>query len=134
LRFGQTFVQTVLIIEFGVWQRRNPNLHREIGLAANNTTGNGPGAVRHRDSGCHRRTRMVLGSTADNPIGLSHYAAPFFDWDARRGEIKEAFVTSWQADPRYACGKFTLLALQWQCSNANIPQPKTETTVTGKDS
>ncbi|KAK3296706.1 glycoside hydrolase family 47 protein [Chaetomium fimeti] len=42
---------------------------------------------------------------ADNPIGFSHHAAPYVDWDARREEVKEAFSTSWEAYSQYAWGK-----------------------------
>jgi len=43
---------------------------------------------------------------ADNPVGFSHYGASFVDWDARREEVKDAFVTSWQAYSQYAWGEF----------------------------
>jgi len=42
---------------------------------------------------------------ADNPIGFSQYSASFVDWDARRDEVKEAFVTSWQGYSQYAWGE-----------------------------
>lgn len=46
---------------------------------------------------------------ADNPIGFSHYGAPLVDWDARREEVKEAFVTSWEAYSQHAWGELEFL-------------------------
>lgn len=42
---------------------------------------------------------------SDNAIGVSHYGAPIVDWDFRREEVKNAFVTSWDAYKRHAWGE-----------------------------
>lgn len=41
----------------------------------------------------------------DNPIGYGHYLAKFADWDLRRDQVREAFVTSWDAYSQHAWGK-----------------------------
>ncbi len=46
-----------------------------------------------------------LETVNDNPIGLSHYTSGLVDWDHRRGEVKQAFVTSWDAYAQHAWGK-----------------------------
>ncbi|KAI1079997.1 glycoside hydrolase family 47 protein [Whalleya microplaca] len=33
----------------------------------------------------------------DDPIGISHFGARFINWDSRREEVKNAFITSWDA-------------------------------------
>jgi hypothetical protein len=48
---------------------------------------------------------------ADTPIGFSHYGASYVDWDARREEVKDAFVTSWEAYSQYAWGKFPVFPM-----------------------
>lgn len=45
----------------------------------------------------------------DNPIGWSHCRSGFADWNHRREEVKQAFVTSWDAYAQNAWGK-------WHCS------------------
>lgn len=42
---------------------------------------------------------------SDNAVGISHYGAPAVDWNFRRDEVKNAFVTSWDAYKRYAWGE-----------------------------
>jgi hypothetical protein len=41
----------------------------------------------------------------DDPVGLSHYTSGFIDWNHRREEVKQAFVTSWDAYAQHAWGK-----------------------------
>lgn len=33
----------------------------------------------------------------DDPIGLYHHVGSYVNWDARREEVKSAFITSWDA-------------------------------------
>ncbi|KAI0400018.1 glycoside hydrolase family 47 protein [Xylaria palmicola] len=40
----------------------------------------------------------------DSPIGFYHYGASFVNWESRREEVKNAFVTSWDAYSRNAWG------------------------------
>lgn len=47
-----------------------------------------------------------------NAIGVSHYGASTVDWDYRRDQVKEAFVTSWNAYKRHAWGKLDELFLE----------------------
>lgn len=42
----------------------------------------------------------------DNPIGLSHYSSGLVDWTHRQQEVKQAFVTSWNAYAQHAWGKW----------------------------
>ncbi|KAH8903551.1 glycoside hydrolase family 47 protein [Coniochaeta sp. PMI_546] len=41
----------------------------------------------------------------DNPIGWSHYRSGLADWNHRREEVKQAFVTSWDAYAQNAWGE-----------------------------
>ncbi|KAB5582980.1 mannosyl-oligosaccharide 1,2-alpha-mannosidase [Coniochaeta sp. 2T2.1] len=41
----------------------------------------------------------------DDPIGYGHYGASFVNWDARRDQVKQAFVTSWDAYSAHAWGQ-----------------------------
>ncbi|KAI2622485.1 glycoside hydrolase family 47 protein [Hypoxylon sp. NC1633] len=39
----------------------------------------------------------VVGWIEDDPIGISRFGARFVNWDNRREEVKNAFITSWDA-------------------------------------
>jgi endoplasmic reticulum Man9GlcNAc2 1,2-alpha-mannosidase len=53
------------------------------------------------------------------------YGAPWIDWDARRGEVKEAFVTSWEAYSQYAWGELQLPSPPSKhCSNSDAGQDR----------
>ncbi|KAK1991905.1 family 47 glycosyl hydrolase [Colletotrichum falcatum] len=49
---------------------------------------------------------FLAGYFADNALGHTHYTpkSQFADWDERRDEVKDAFVTSWDAYKKYAWG------------------------------
>jgi mannosyl-oligosaccharide alpha-1,2-mannosidase len=40
----------------------------------------------------------------DNPIGISHYGSKLVNWESRRQQVKQAFVTSWDAYTQHAWG------------------------------
>lgn len=42
---------------------------------------------------------------SDDPIGYGHFGASFVNWDSRRDQVKQAFVTSWDAYARHAWGE-----------------------------
>jgi mannosyl-oligosaccharide alpha-1,2-mannosidase len=47
----------------------------------------------------------------NDAVGVTQwYGAPWADWDARREEVKGAFVTSWEAYSQYAWGELRLLS------------------------
>lgn len=41
-------------------------------------------------------------------IGLDHYASRAVDWDDRREEVKEAFISSWDAYSEHAWGQSSI--------------------------
>lgn len=43
---------------------------------------------------------------ADNPIGFGHYGSGLVDWNSRREQVKDAFVTSWDAYAKHAWGEW----------------------------
>ncbi|CCF37480.1 glycosyl hydrolase family 47 [Colletotrichum higginsianum] len=49
---------------------------------------------------------LLAGYLSDNALGHTHYApqSQFVDWDDRREEVKESFMTSWNAYKKYAWG------------------------------
>lgn len=53
---------------------------------------------------------LLAGYLSDNALGHTHYApqSQFVDWDERREEVKESFMTSWNAYKKYAWGTFML--------------------------
>jgi hypothetical protein len=53
----------------------------------------------------------------DNPIGLGHYGSSFVNWDQRRDEVKQSFLTSWNAYAQNAWGKFPTPSCQLPDAN-----------------
>ncbi|WQF82895.1 Putative glycoside hydrolase family 47, six-hairpin glycosidase-like superfamily [Colletotrichum destructivum] len=49
---------------------------------------------------------LLAGYLSDNALGHTHYApqSQFVNWDDRREEVKESFMTSWNAYKKYAWG------------------------------
>lgn len=51
---------------------------------------------------------FVASYFSDHALGYSQFSphSQFADWDARREEVKEAFVISWDAYKKHAWGEF----------------------------